>query len=120
IRDDAAFADVGIRSLRQHFAEAMALEPEDLSPDKLFDVIDAVGVRRTRHFVKRYYPNDRIEIDGVMVPIQFPKPSVYEIEYRLDSVLPGFFESFAHALICDEDDCEHTGAIAKEPFLKLA
>lgn len=120
IRDDAAFADVGIRSLRQHFGEAMAMDPEDLSPDKLFDVLDAVGVRRTRHFVKRYYPHDRIEIDGALVPIQFPKPNVAEVDYRLDEVLPDFFESFAHSLTCDPEECDHEEPIASEPFLKLA
>jgi hypothetical protein len=60
IRNDAAFADAGVRSLRDHFASAMAVNPDDLSPEHLFDVLDAVAVRRTRPFVKRYYPNDTV------------------------------------------------------------
>ena len=64
IRNDAAFADVGIASLRDHFASASALNPDDLTPEHLFDVLDAVAVRRTRSFVKRYYPNDTVEIRG--------------------------------------------------------
>ena len=37
----------------RHFAAAMALNPDDLSPEHLFDILDAVSVRRTRPFVKR-------------------------------------------------------------------
>jgi len=40
IRNDAAFAPAGILSLKEHFAEAMALDPDDLSPEKLFDVLE--------------------------------------------------------------------------------
>ena len=76
IRNDAAFAHAGIRSLKEHFGEAMALDPDDLSPDKLFDVLDVVAVRRTRHFVKRYYPNETVRMGGVDVPIRFPTPQV--------------------------------------------
>lgn len=32
----------------------MATDAEALSPDKLFDVLDAIAVRRTWHFVKKY------------------------------------------------------------------
>lgn len=120
VRNDAAFADSGIRSMRQHFAEAMALEPDDLSPDKLFDVLDAVSVRRTRHFVKHYYPHDSIQIDGLSVPIAFPKPQVLKVTYNLDEVLPGFFERFAHALDCSDGDCEHSAEVADQPVLSLA
>ena len=45
LHNDAAFADVGIRSLRDHFAAAMAQNPDDLSPEHLFDILDAVAVR---------------------------------------------------------------------------
>ena len=98
IRNDAAFADVGIASLRAHFALAMALNPDDLSPAHLFDVLDAVAVRRTRPFVKRYYPHDRVMLDGQLVPITFPTPRVRRVSYELDDIFPGFFDRFAHAL----------------------
>lgn len=121
IRDDAEFADVGIRSLRRHFAEAMALDPEDLTPDKLFDVLDAVGVRRTRHFVKKYYPHDHITIDGVQQQIKFPKPRVLKLTYELDQAFPDFFDRFAHAISCGfDDDCDHSAPIDVEPVLRLA
>jgi hypothetical protein len=98
IKNDAAFADIGIASLRDHFARAMALNPDDLSPAHLFDVLEAVAVRRTRPFVKRYYPHDRVRINGELVPITFPTPRVRKVSYDLDEALPDFFDRFAHAL----------------------
>lgn len=103
LRNDAVFADVGITSLRDRFAQAMALNPDDLTPEHLFDVLDAVAVRRTRSFVKHSYPNDRVRINGVEVPIVFPTPTVLKVDYDLDAVLPGFFHRFAHALDPDDD-----------------
>ena len=98
LRNDATFADVGIRSLRDHFARAMAQNPDDLTPEHLFDVLDAVAVRRTRSFVKRFYPNDTVRIDGRLQPITFPTPRVRRVTYDLDAVLPGFFDRIARAL----------------------
>jgi hypothetical protein len=121
IRNDATFASVGIQSLRSHFADAMAVDPDDLSPDRLFDILDEVAVRRTRHFVKRYYPNDRIHVDGKEMPITFPKPVTQKVTYDLDKVFPGFFPRFAHSLDCTKDNCDHADpAVRAAPFLSLA
>ncbi len=98
IRNDAAFADAGIPSLRDHFAKAMALNPDDLTPEHLFDVLDTVAVRRTRSFVKRYYPNDTVTIGGREQTITFPTPRVRKVTYDLDAVLPDFFDRFERAL----------------------
>lgn len=99
IGHDAEFSDIGIRSLRDRFAEAVRVNPDDLRPDALFDLIDATTVRRTRRFVRRYYPNDRVRgPGGVEIPVTFPTPHVQAVTYSLDEVLPGFFEEFAHAL----------------------
>ena len=97
MRNDAAFADVGIPSMRDHFAKAMALNPDDLTPEHLFDVLDAVAVRRTRSFVKRYYPNDTVKISGREQTITFPTPRVRKVSYDLDAVLPHFFDRFESA-----------------------
>ena len=109
MRNDAAFADVGIPSMRDHFAKAMALKPDDLTPEHLFDVLDAVAVRRTRSFVKRYYPNDTVTIGGREQTITFPTPRVRKVSYDLDAVLPGFFDLFKKALDpdthTDDPDC---------------
>jgi superfamily II DNA or RNA helicase len=98
IRNDASFLEAGIPSLRKHFKEANAEDPDDLSPDKLFDVLDAVAVRRTRRFVKRFYPNEKIRRGDQEITITFPQPEVLRETYELDSLRPGFFHDFAHAL----------------------
>jgi hypothetical protein len=101
IRNDGAFLHAGIPSLREHFKEANAEDPDDLSPDKLFDVLDAVAVRRTRRFVKRFYPNERIKRGDQEITITFPQPEVLRETYEMDDLLPGFFKRFAHALGAD-------------------
>jgi hypothetical protein len=112
IGHDAVFASRGIFSLRERFKEAEATDPYDLQPDMLFDVLDATTVRRTRHFVRRYYPNDLIPgPDGTMVRIEFPRPHVHKVTYRLEEVVPSFFNTFAEALAPESDE---------EPGLTLA
>ncbi len=100
---DAAFANQGIRSLRGRFKSATDQDPYDLRPDTLFDVLDETTVRRTRHFIKKYYPNEPIPGMGGQV-IRFPEPIVKQVEYSLDAVLPGFFDDFAEALAPAEGD----------------
>lgn len=105
IKHDAAFANVGIRSLKDRFGDAMDEDPDELKPDKLFDILDATTVRRTRHFVRRYYPNDKVKDHrGRETLIQFPDPHVAAITYSLDEVLPGFFDEFKEALAPEQGD----------------
>jgi len=117
IRNDAALADAGIASMKDRFAEAMAVKPDDLTPDLLFDVLDTLAVRRTRSFIKRWYRNDRIEIDGELKTIEFPTPRVHKVSYDLDQMLPGFFERIAKALDpdCDPADGEVLSLARYEP-----
>jgi hypothetical protein len=97
--NDATFADRGVPSLKGKFHDAMREDPNQLRPDALFDVLDAVAVRRTRHFIKKAYPQERIKLaDGTTVEITFPKPKVVPTTYDFDEVLPGFFTDFADAL----------------------
>lgn len=103
LRNDAAFADAGIRSLKGHFTAAMALNPDDLSPEHLFDVLDAVAVRRTRSFVRNHYANDTIRINDTEQRITFPTPRVRKVAYDLDTVVPGLFNRLADALNPDAD-----------------
>ena len=96
---DAVFADRGIPSLKERFRNADREDPFSLSPDTLFDILDATTVRRTRHFVQRFYPNDNFRLtDGTEVTIRFPDPVVRSRSYNLDEVLPGFFDEFAEVL----------------------
>src|SRR5665213_281121 len=103
VKHDAAFADLGVKSLKEKFKQVADQDPDDLRPELLFDVLDATTVRRTRSFVQKYYPNDRvIGPGGVEVAIRFPRPHVLRVGYSLDDTLPGFFEDFADALMPED------------------
>ncbi len=85
VRNDAQFAPAGIPSVSAYIKEAQAQDPETLSPEHLFDLMDRVAVRRTRRFVKHEYPRDTIvDNRGERVPIEFPTPEVSRVTYRLD------------------------------------
>ena len=98
VTNDAAFAGTGVPSLKGYFDRAMAINPDDLSPEHLFDVINQVAVRRTRRFVKHYYVGDKVVINGVEQEIRFPTPRVHRVDYDLDAALPGMFDMLATAL----------------------
>lgn len=117
VPNDAAFADVGVPSLRGYFDRAMAMNPDDLSPEHLFDVIDQVAVRRTRRFVRRYYGTDKVVINGTEREIHFPLPRVLRMTYDLDESLPGMFSMLATALGAEvlEDDAEESAVLLGAP-----
>ncbi len=115
LRNDAVFAASGIRSLRDHFMRAMQLSVDELSPEHLFDVLDATAVRRTRSFVKRYYPGASIKVDGEEQTITFPTPRVRKVSYDLDDVLPGFFGRLAAAL--DPENPDDPGALTLARYM---
>nr|MBA2438995.1 helicase [Acidimicrobiia bacterium] len=98
VRNDATFAAAGIPSLREKFKHAAATDPEALDPDDLFDVLSPVVVRRTRSYVKHYYPDEELTVNGVNQRISFPTPEVLPVTYDLATVLPGFLDRFAAAL----------------------
>ncbi len=109
--NDAAFADVGIPSLSNYFKHAMAMDPDALTPEQLFNVMDEVAVRRTRHFVKTHYAGDTVIINGVEQPIKFPTVRVRRVDYDLSQVLPGVFDDLARALGGDLDENTFDGAV---------
>ncbi|MFF7855699.1 helicase-related protein [Streptomyces sp. NPDC007904] len=96
--NDSAFSDVGIPSLRAYFQRAISMNPDDLSPEHLFDVLDEIAVRRTRRFVKNHYVGDRVVVNGVEQEIRFPTCRVVRVDYDLNEVLPGVFDDLAAAL----------------------
>jgi superfamily II DNA/RNA helicase len=100
IKNDAALANRGVLSMRERFDDAMREDPFSLNPDLLFPVIDATTVKRTRQFIKKYYPDDMITLpDGRREQIVFPKPVPSSINYDLEAVLPGFFDRLEAALM---------------------
>lgn len=90
-RHDRAFSAVGIDSVRDLFvaAGANARDPEDLDPDVLFPLADAVSVRRDRVFIEREYAGERFP-NGL--PVRFPTPTLRTVRYDLDASNPGLFD----------------------------
>ena len=109
IKQDAAFADKGIVSLRQRFQQSNKEDPGQLRPDSLFDILDEVTVRRTRNFIKRWYPNDTIlGPGGVRTTIKFPRPHLTRIDYDLESFLPGLLNDFEEKVMPEHGMSELT------------
>ncbi|MGY1832608.1 helicase-related protein [Geodermatophilus sp. SYSU D01180] len=118
---DDEFAEIGIPSLAAHFRAIDKLNPDDLSPEHLFDILDAVAVRRTRRFVRNHYVGQRMDATGAT--LTFPEPQVRRVDYDLAPVLTGFFDDFAHALGADRDPDEpdpfYAGEIPDEGLASL-
>ena len=104
VRNDAEFVTAGIPSLRERFKQASLTDPDALDPEQLFDVLSPVVVRRTRSYVKHYYPDAELEIRGVRQRVSFPRPEVRPVNYELGAVLPGLLDRFAAALDVPDDD----------------
>ncbi len=105
LRQDAALADQGILSIRERFQQAMRENPDTLSPDLLYPVIDATTVKRTRQFVKKHYSRDTITgQDGEPQEIVFPEPKVLSVRYKIEDLRPGLFEKMESALTPDGEE----------------
>ena len=99
LRQDSALSPRGIVSIQDRFKVAAKQDPANLSPDFLYPIIDAITVKRTRGFVKKYYADATIRgSDGVMRPIVFPKAVPITVRYDLDAMAPGLFDAVADAL----------------------
>lgn len=99
IRDDARFAALGIPSIREYIRQAQAIDPANLTPEHLFDLMDQVAVRRTRKFVKEHYANEMIfGPDGKPTTIKFPQPKVRRIDYLLDADGLALIDAMVYAL----------------------
>lgn len=103
IGHDAVFAEAGIPSLKRRFDLAAKTNPYDLKPDVLFDLLDRITVRRTRKFVRKYYPNEVVEkADGTKVRITFPEPKPRRLDYDAGETLDRLFEELRLALDPDK------------------
>ncbi len=105
-RHDAAFASVGIGYLRDYFREALTLDLEDLAPNHLFPLLDAISVRRTRHHVQKYYSGEVIDTPDGPKEIRFPTPRLHRIDYSLEDLAPGLFADVDDAMQVHDDPGE--------------
>lgn len=105
VRNDAQFIADGIASIGEYIKRAQALDPETLSPEHLFNLMDKVAVRRTRRFIKKEYANDYITNNqGQLIPIEFPTPSIERLTYELDIDSDDIVGRVIHALAVSEDE----------------
>ena len=96
-------ANKGILSVKEVFRSAMSENPADLSPDKLFPIIDATTVKRTRQFIQKHYKNETIKTsEGKTLQITFPNPRTKTVRYSLDEMFP--FENIEEALDPESDN----------------
>ena len=105
IKDDAKFAHLNIPSIRDYIAKAQDIDPENLTPEHLFELMDQVAVRRTRKFVKDHYPNEFLKNpQGESVQIKFPTPRVRRIDYDLGGAGESLVARVLEALRIDENE----------------
>ena len=116
VRNDAAFAAAGIPSIRDYIAHAQAIDPESLSPEHLFDLLDRVAVRRTRRFVKEHYTNDRVpDQNGVERTIRFPTPNLHRLDYELDAAGTSLLDAVTYALDSPDGDAARHSERRRDP-----
>ena len=105
LKQDSFLASKGILSIRERFDIAMSQNPNDLSPDLLYPIVDATTVKRTRKFIKKHYSGDTIKApDGRIETIVFPEPKAISVRYKLNSLMPGLFDLVEKYLDPDNED----------------
>lgn len=115
VRDDARFASSGIPSIRDYIKRASDMDPDNLSPEHLFDLMDQVAVRRTRKFVRDNYANDYIiGATGERELIKFPTPKSARIDYDLDPKGQKLVQSMLYALSADELEDSNNNYLARK------
>ena len=96
VRNDGEFAHMNIPSISKYIKDAKALDPDALSPEHLFDLMDQVAVRRTRKFIKDEYVGETMTgPGGKEVTIEFPTPKLDRLDYEFSPA----GESLLHAVV---------------------
>jgi hypothetical protein len=104
VRDDARFVAQNIPSIKKYIKHAQDLDPERLTPEHLFTLMDQVAVRRTRKFVKENYPGQEIiGPNGEKMIVEFPTPTVERIDYELDDAGNELIDRVVYALDLPDD-----------------
>ena len=119
LKQDSFLASKGILSIKERFDQAMRTNPNSLSPDVLYPIIDATTVKRTRQFIKKYYPNDQVKINGVLQTIVFPEPKAISVRYDLDQLMPGLFDLIELFFDPEESDCLVFARYKANTYLKI-
>ena len=110
VRNDGEFAHLNIPSISKYIKDAKALDPDTLSPEHLFDLMDQVAVRRTRKFIKDEYSGDSmIGPGGKELVIEFPTPRLERIDYDFTPAGEKLLHAVVYALEGQEYDPKMTG-----------
>ncbi|MFX0201224.1 MAG: phospholipase D-like domain-containing protein [Candidatus Hodarchaeota archaeon] len=80
--DDYYFRSAGIGNLRQYFIKA------EKGLSNLFNLLEEVVIRRTRHYIKEHYPE--ATINGKR--IKFPERTLHTVRYDLESTYNNIYD----------------------------
>ena len=90
--NDGYFRDAGIRSLRDYFRQA---EAAGGAGGALFNLLEEVVIRRTRHFIEEHYGEITLNDE----PLQFPQRAPLQtLRYDLSSTYSGLFERITSSI----------------------
>ena len=89
-RDDKGyFQAAGIDNLESYFRKA------DEQRETLYELLEAIGVRRSRLFIRKHYPDAKV--DGRQ--IHFPERRIHSVRYNLQAVYGGaLYKQIANAI----------------------
>lgn len=86
--DDYYFRAAGIGNLKKHFIKA------EKGLTNLFNLLEEVVIRRTRHYVKENYPE--ATINGKR--IKFPERTLHTVRYDLESTYENIYEDIVNLI----------------------
>ncbi len=90
LMDQRAFLKEGISDLLKYFKEI----DREGDPILLNDLMNEISIRRTRDYIKLYYPD--AEIDGNK--IRFPERALENITYHLDDAYQGLYSNISRII----------------------
>ena len=91
-------------------AEGSANLVANLNTSKIRQILDKVTVKRNRKFIRQYYENSVMTINGEKQKITFPTPKPITVRYNLDEVMPGLFDDVAKILTSEDKERKLTMA----------
>jgi len=88
--NETAFVGEGIENLKEYFRTAF--NSSDTTP--LGDIMNEISIRRTRSYIKANYPDATIRGKK----IEFPKPKLENLNYKLDDTYQGMYKEIADTI----------------------
>lgn len=82
------FREAGIGNLRDYFRSV------EENGDRLYEILEAICIRRSRQFIKKHYP--KATIDGK--EIRFPQRELQNVDYKLQQIYMGLYDDIAKTI----------------------